>query len=197
MDCVIYIHGKGGSPQEAKHYEKLFPNRKVIGINYFSDKPWEAGKEIREEIEKAKKEYGKIILIANSIGAFFALNAKIDDFIEKAYFISPIVDMVGLIKGMMDLNGITEKQLKERGEIPVSNGEVLSWKYFDFVKNNPVKWKVCTNILYGEKDELTSFETISAFAKEHGFALVVMKDGEHWFHTDKQMKFLDEFIKEV
>lgn len=50
--------------------------------------------------------------------------------------------------------------------------------------------------LYGEKDNLTSFETISTFASFHKATLKVMKNGEHWFHTAEQMNFLDEWIKQ-
>ena len=74
-------------------------------------------------------------------------------------------------------------------------GETLSWKYLCYVRENPVVWRVPTCILYGERDNLTSYETISAFAKEHGAKLTVMPNGEHWFHTDEQMSFLDEWIK--
>ena len=48
----------------------------------------------------------------------------------------------------------------------------------------------------GENDNLTSFETISGFAKKHKAGLAVMENGEHWFHTDEQMRFLDDWIKE-
>ena len=51
-----------------------------------------------------------------------------------------------------------------------------------------------TCILYGEKDNLTSGETISEFSNRINADLSVMDDGEHWFHTDAQMKFLDDWI---
>ena len=41
---------------------------------------------------------------------------------------------------------------------------------------------------------LTSHETITAFAKAHGAELTVMDGGEHWFLTDEQMQFLDNWI---
>ena len=34
----------------------------------------------------------------------------------------------------------------------------------------------------------------AAFAKTHGAELTVMEEGEHWFHTDEQMHFLDNWI---
>ena len=44
-DSIVYVHGKGGSAQEAEHYKMLFPNHEVIGFDYRSQTPWEAKKE--------------------------------------------------------------------------------------------------------------------------------------------------------
>lgn len=32
-EIVVYVHGKGGSAQEAEHYNALFPDREVIGFD--------------------------------------------------------------------------------------------------------------------------------------------------------------------
>ena len=194
MNLVLYIHGKGGSPAESEHYKSLFPEYHVIGLDYQTFTPWATGKEIHTAVSEFKNEYEKIILIANSIGAFFCMNADISEWIEKAYFISPIVDMEKLILNMMSWANVTEEELKIKGIIPTSFGEDLSWKYLCFVREHPVQWKVPTNILYGGKDNLTSYETITAFAEKYNCKLTVMENGEHWFHTETQMQFLDNWI---
>ena len=56
-------------------------------------------------------------------------------------------------------------------------------------------WETPTEILYGGRDDLTAYETVSVFAEEHNAKLTVMENGEHWFHTDEQMRFLDEWIR--
>ena len=38
---------------------------------------------------------------------------------------------------------------------------------------------------------MTSYETISKFAKETNSSLKIMEDGEHWFHTEQQLAFLE------
>ena len=192
---VLYIHGKGGSPEESGHYTPLFPGQEVLGLDYRASTPWEAGKEIRDAVKAMKMRGSQITLIANSIGAFFSMNAGIEDAIRKAYFISPIVDMERLILDMMKDAGVTEAALKAAGTIPVPSGEELSWEYLCYVRDHPVRWSVPTGILYGGKDALTSFETISTFAKDHNAGLTVMESGEHWFHTEEQMSFLDEWIR--
>ena len=195
-DAVLYIHGKGGSAAESNHYKTLFPNCKVTGLDYQSFTPWETGKEIREAVMKLNAKYDSIVLIANSIGAFFCMNAGIDAMIHSAYFISPIVDMERLILNMMSWANVSEKELEEKGVIPTSFGEDLSWDYLCYVREHPVCWTVPTKILYGSRDNLTSYETMSVFAMTHGAELTVMEEGEHWFHTEEQMRFLDNWIIE-
>ena len=79
---------------------------------------------------------------------------------------------------------------KEKWEIATNFGETLSWDYQCYVRQHPVIWNVPTCILYGEYDNLTHVETVSAFANRHHADLTVMPGGEHWFHTDGQMRFL-------
>lgn len=193
-NAVIYIHGKGGSASESEHYKLLFPDRDVIGLYYETFTPWETGEEIRIAVEKIKAEYDCIIMIANSIGAFFSMNAGIDSIIEKAYFISPIVDMERLILDIMTLANVTEEDLKQLGVIHTDFGEDLSWEYLCYVRNHTIKWDCPAAILYGSRDNLTSYDTIKSFAEKHHADLTVMGNGEHWFHTEEQMKFLDDWI---
>ena len=194
-DVILYIHGKGGSAAESEHYRPLFPGCEVFGLDYQSFTPWETGAEIRTAVEKLKREYKNIILIAGSIGAFFSMNAGIDGMLSKAYFISPIVDMEKLISDMMVWANVSEEELKERGVIRTDFGEELSWEYLCYIREHPIRWSVPTSIIYGNNDNLTSLETVRAFAKQHGAVLTVMENGEHWFHTDEQMQFLDNWIR--
>lgn len=195
MKTVLYIHGKGGNASESTHYEKLFPDCKVIGLDYKTFSPWETGKEIHEAVAGLKTDAESIILIANSIGAFFSMNANLNGLIEKAYFISPVVNMEKLICDMMKWANVIETELEQRKIIPTDFGEELSWEYLCYVRKHPLNWQIPTSILYGENDNLTSLETIKDFAEKQGASLTVMKGGEHWFHTEEEMKFLDEWIR--
>jgi pimeloyl-ACP methyl ester carboxylesterase len=194
-DAVLYIHGKGGSAAECEHYRPLFPDCEVLGLDYQTFTPWECGAEIRAAAEKMRAGYKSLILIANSIGAFFSMSAGIDDMIQKAYFISPIVDMEKLICDMMAWANVSEAELQSKGIIPTAFGEDLSWAYLCYVRNHPIRWTVPTQILYGSRDDLTALETIRDFAEKHNALLTVMEGGEHWFHTEEQMRFLDEWLQ--
>ena len=191
---VIYVHGKGGNAEESTHYQPLFAESDVIGFDYKSQNPWEAKEEFSCFYDVHSEGYDSVILIANSIGAFLSMNALTDKRMEKAYFISPVVNMEKLIADMMMWAKVTEDELKSKKEIQTDFGETLSWDYLCYVREHPIAWTVPTHILYGEKDNLTSYETISEFANRIKATLIVMKDGEHWFHTDAQMKFLDNWI---
>ncbi|MCQ2355149.1 MAG: alpha/beta hydrolase [Clostridia bacterium] len=194
-NAVIYIHGKGGTADEAEHYKTLFPDCDVIGFDYHAKTPWEAKDEFTEYFDQIGNNYNSVILIANSIGAFFTMNANACEKVEKAFFISPIVDMERLITDMMMWAGVTEDDLHQKKEIATDFGETLSWEYLCYVKENPLTWAVPTHILYGEKDNLTSIDTVRQFARKIGATLDVMPGGEHWFHTEAQMSYVDRWIK--
>ena len=172
MNIVVYIHGQGGSAAESEHYRTLLPDCEIIGIDYQAHTPWDAEAELHDAVADLKSHCDNIILIANSIGAYYAMAAHLDQLVNVAFFISPVVDLE-------ELNGVT-----------------LSDECLCYVRNHPIKWNVPTYILYGSDDHLIPFEAINDFAEEHNATLTVMDGGEHWFHTDEQMRFLDNWIKE-
>lgn len=193
--AILYIHGKGGNAREADHYKEICEGYAVFGLDYRGDTPWETEGQLRAAYDKLAGSHESVTLVANSIGAYFAMNALQGKAIRQAFFISPIVNMEKLITDMIGWAGVTEKELREKGEIETSFGETLSWKYLCYVREHPLSWNVPTHILYGGKDHLTSLDTVRAFAEQTKAALTVMENGEHWFHTEEQMAFLDSWIK--
>ena len=195
-DLIVYVHGKGGSAGEAEYYKMLFPKSEVIGFDYRSQTPWEAKEEFPIFFAQQRQRCDCLTLIANSIGAFFSMSALDETMIDRDYFISPVVDMENLICNMMCWANVTAQVIAQKREIPTDFGETLSWNYLCYVRQHPMIWNVPTCILYGEHDNLTSIETVSAFAKRYHADLTVMPGGEHWFHTEEQLQFLDHWIRE-
>lgn len=191
---ILYVHGQGGTAEEAEHYKPLFPDCTVVGLSYQAETPWEAEKEFSAAFQRLAELYDSVILIANSIGAYFSMCALPQEKLEKACFISPIVNMEKLICDMMVWAKTSEAELREKSRIETTFGETLSWEYLCYVRSHPVDWRTPTRILYGSRDHLTSRETVTAFAKAHQAELTVMENGEHWFHTEEQMAFLDGWI---
>ena len=196
-NAVIYVHGKGGNAEEADHYKQFFDDSfEIIGFDYKSLNPWDAKIEFRNYFHSIISKYNKIYLIANSIGAYFSLIFLFDMPIEKAMLISPIVDMESIILNMMKCENVTEDELMLEKEIETSFGESLSWEYLSYVRKNTIHWDIPTNILFADNDNMTSVDTMINFANKINANLTTMRDGEHWFHTNEQMDFLDKWFKE-
>ena len=196
-DAVLYVHGKDGTADEAKDYEKFFPDAYVYGFDYKAQNPWEAKNEFIEAAKELSEKYNRVILVAESIGAYFSMNAGIDKYVDRAYFISPIVNLERLIMNMIGWANTTEEELERRGIIPVEFGEDLSWEYLSYVRENRISWSTPTEILYGSLDNLQSLDTIEEFVNRTSAGLTVMEGGEHWFHTKEQMDFFDEWLNKV
>ncbi len=173
MIAVLYIHGQGGTAAESDHYKTLFPECEVVGLDYQAQTPWEAETELRAAVEDLKSCSDSIILIANSIGAYYSMVAHLDNLVNFAFFVSPVIDLEKL------------------------NGVKLSDEYLRYVRSHPIEWHVPTHILYGSDDHLVPYEAIDGFTKEYDATLTVMDGGEHWFHTDAQMRFLDNWIRKI
>lgn len=195
--AVLYIHGKGGSYMEAAQYRENCRGADIIGVDYEVDYPWAVEDKIMEAYTDIAKKYDLVYVLANSIGAYFAMHVLQDCKIEKALFISPILDMEKLIFTMMSWANVTEQELCEKSEIPTSFGETLSWEYLCFVREHPIVWNIPTKILYAGQDALTSRETVDKFIDSHNAELTVMENGEHWFHTEEQISFLNGWMAEA
>ena len=157
--------------------------------------PWEAKSEFQKYFADISLKYDGILLIANSIGAYFSLISLSNMPIEKATMISPVVDMESIILNMMKCESITEEELKLKKKIETSFGESLSWQYLSYVRKNTINWNIPTNILFADNDNMTSVDTMTDFANKINAKLTTMRDGEHWFHTEEQMTFLDNWFR--
>ena len=137
-ELIIYVHGKGGNADEAEHYKQLFTGSDVIGFDYHSQNPWDAKEEFSKFVDSYIAKYDSVILVANSIGAFFCLFSLSDKKIDRAFLISPIVDMEKLICDMMLWANVNESELAEKKEIETDFGETLSWDYLCYVREHPI-----------------------------------------------------------
>ncbi len=70
----------------------LFPEAEVLGFDYGRRR---RGKQsgISAVFEKQRKQCDRLTLAANSIGAFFSMSSLDETLIDRAYFISTVVDM--------------------------------------------------------------------------------------------------------
>lgn len=80
---ILYIHGKNGSYMEVEQYRKNCIGFDMVGIDYQDDVPWVVQDQIRAAYDKACERYNHIYIIANSIGAYFAMHALQNCDIER------------------------------------------------------------------------------------------------------------------
>lgn len=207
----LFVHGLGGNKEEAEAFANLavLKGWQVLGIDLpehgeRKEKdnakllPWVVVPELLTVFEMIQKNWNKFGVRATSIGAWFSLLAFSGKDIEKCLLVSPVVDMENMILNMMAGAGVSEERLMKEKEIETDFGQTLSWRYLCYVRENPVS-AICsdTSILYGENDNLVPIMVIEKFAEKNGCLLEVMENGEHWFHTEEQVRFMKEWEKEI
>jgi uncharacterized protein len=159
---------------------------------------WNSMHDLDSVMTYARQEWPDISITAVSLGAFFSLMAYQEQKLHRCLFVSPILDMVQLIRKLMADDGVTEQELEQKKQIPSASGELLDWEYYRFVCSHPVcTWSVPTYILYGGMDRLTDRTTAEAFSQRFGCHLTIAENSEHWFHTPEQLAVLDRWIISV
>lgn len=206
----LYVHGKHSRKEEAEYFAPIAERCGYQTLSFDLPEHGERAKEsypcsvqngvrdLNEIYSFIKDKYSSISLYACSLGAYFSLVAFQEVKFDRCLFLSPILDMERLIRNMMKWSDISEDELKKIGEYQTSFGEKLSWDYYEYVQNNPVKrWNGPTFILYGENDNLTEREVLDSFARNHNCDVTIMPNGEHYFHTQEQLDFLDDWLQRV
>lgn len=203
----FYVHGQGGNKEEASLLAEIVCRKgwqvlsfdlpehgeRTDEINTFD--PWHTTPELRAIMGYAKEHWEQISLYASSIGAWFSMLCFGNEQFEKCLFVSPVLDMKQLISKMMIWADVTEEQLKSELIIPTSFGQTLSWEYWRYVIEHPIlKWDTPTKILYGENDNLIDRNSIEQFSRKFHCRLSLVENGEHWFHTEKQLFILKNWI---
>ena len=155
-------------------------------------------KDLKQIIEYAKQNYSEINLWACSMGAYFSLVAYKNEEIKQCLFLSPVVNMKVIIDNMMLWSNTTEEELEEKQEIKIDFGQTLYWDYYKYVKDNPIiNWNKKTYILYGNKDNIQNEDIIKNFSNKFNCDLTILENGEHYFHTEEQLKFYKEWLEKL
>ena len=207
--AYLYVHGQGGNKEEAAAFAQTADERgwQVLSLDLPEHGerregkeplvPWQAVPELKRVI-RWLRDNGKqrVALRATSIGAWFALLGLADEALERCLLVSPVVDMERVIQTMMGWAGVSEEQLQARQVIPTSFGQNLSWEYLAYVRQHSItRWEAPTHILYAGRDNLTARPVMEDFARRFGCEMMVMENGEHWFHTPEQLAVLEEWTK--
>lgn len=171
-----------------KHGERKFEN--------YPCKVQNCVKDLGTIMRYANSVSNNISVFASSMGAYFSLLTYSNEPLQQCLFLSPVVNMECIINNMMTCFNVSEERLKLEKEISIPNGHILYWDYYCYVKEHPiVVWEKPTSILYGSEDSLCEVDEISAFVKCFNCDLQIMEHGEHYFHTEEQLKFFRQWLK--
>ena len=202
----LCLHGKGGRKEEAESFAQVVCPKgwQVLAIDLPGHgarsggpelfTPWHAVPELRDLLSLSGQKWNRLALRAVSLGAWFSLLAFQDRPLDRALFVSPVLDMERLIQEMMSWAGVTESRLEAEGEISTEFGETLSWPYLQYVRAHPVsRWETPTRILWAQKDHLVPRDTVDRFASRFRCSLTAAEGMEHWFHTPEQLAVLRQW----
>ena len=175
----LFVHGQGGNKEEAIHFAKIAVplGYQVIGIDLsIMDMPWNVLPMLLGVKAFLKVHYSSISLRANSIGCWYSMLAFENDEIDKALFVSPILDMKRFIEGMEERDGL----------------------YYEWVVSHQIAtWPNETFILRPENDLVVNDNVNEVFINRFLCNVVTLKNGEHWFHTPEQMLSLRKWEESV
>ena len=204
----LFIHGQCGCKEEALDFAGIachhgwqvlscdLPEHGARKDRRAKLLPWVAVEELSGLMAYAKGRWARVAMRANSIGAWLGMLSFQNEAIEKALLVSPVVDMALMIEEMMARANVSREQLEKEGEIATDFGQTLSWPYYLYAREHPIeRYPVLTHVLYGGKDDVVRRSALDDFVKKSGARLTIMQQGEHWFHTPQQLRFLDEWTK--
>lgn len=203
--AFLFVHGQGGNKEEAERFFRVaqkfgyavlsvdlpMHGGRTDGAKFL---PWEVVPELKAAFSYLKARYQSVSVRATSIGAYFSLLAFPQEKVEKCLFVSPLFDMENMILGMMQACGVTEERLQKEREIETPQKAILSWEYLFYARANPVKnIAVKTEILCASGDEVVPHDTVVKFAKENDCGVVTISGGEHYIHTENDVRFMEKW----
>ena len=175
----LFVHGLHGHKEEALAFAEvaLPKGYQVLGIDLpVERKPWEVMPLLNKICDYLYQHWQSVSVRANSIGSWFSLLALQCKKVERALFVSPLLDMKRFIE-----------------EQPTREDD-----YYEWVTNNPITcWDAPTFILRPKIDTIVSEAIGRDFIARHHCQVTIMPDGEHWFHTPEQIAYLKAWEEEV
>lgn len=207
--CIVAVHGSQSSKEDAAiAMVARYGEPKGAQVLSFDlpghgerrDQPCkfaECAADFKQVTDYARGIWGEIDLFGISLGAYLGLTATADAGWKRAWLLSPVVDMEGLVESMLRQNRIDAAQLEQRRIVEAADGQPIYWEDYCYVREHPIEqWPVTTSILCGGKDALCPRDTIESFAARFGCQLEVAPDAPHYFHTEEHMTLLGKWLEE-
>ena len=195
---VVYIHGVLGSAGEARSFSYL-NKYDVVGLDYEDGAPWVVGPIIQKKFDELTKPFKQVIVIANSIGAFYTYAYLDQSKIKQAFFISPLASMKSIIEWRMNKERVSEKELKQKKYIKLDNGHEFDYYFYKkyVLDNYTENWDVPTEILYAKNDEVIQYKDVQKFVELHpNTRLTIKQNSQHYLQTPEELDFIKNWLLE-
>jgi hypothetical protein len=157
--------------------------------------PMDASPEVRAFARLARSQSTEVSLLANSIGAYFSLCDTPAGTFERAWMVSPLLDLEYYIRDIMAEYSVTDEQLEAQTVIDTPRG-VLERSYLRFVEEHPARLNAPSWIIRGDQDEVVPLDTLSRFVGAPGVELVQVEGGQHFLgqppHLDTVVAWFEE-----
>lgn len=205
----LYIHNSKGSKEDAERFYDIvkedgwqvlaidLPERGERKDSKEKMNPWTVSPELTFVLSYARDHWKKISLRADGLGAYFALVSFQERKFDKVLFVSPIVDMAEHIDGMMEANDVNQETLKAGNIIEISDQLTLSWDYFLYAHDYPIRiWDVPTAMLCSTIETTFNQKVLEAFAERFDCELTFAEDCSYWFREADEEEILNSWIRE-
>lgn len=118
-----------------------------------------ANSEVRAFAQLARSQSSEVGLLAGSIGAYFSLCDTPARTFERAWLVSPLIDLEYYIRDVMAEYSVTDEQLEAQTVIDTPRA-ALEWPYLRFVEEHPARLDIPAWIIRGDQDEMVPLDTL-------------------------------------
>lgn len=171
----LFVHGHGGNKEEAQAFAEVVNplGYQVIGIDLsLMEMPEKVMSLLTDVAQYLKQNYRSINVRANSIGCWFSMQVFQQGGLDKALFVSPLLDM----KTFIECADHREK------------------RYYEWVQSHPIeRWNTETFILRPRRDAVIAEKVYESFLSQHPCQVEIVENGEHRFHTTEQLEILRQW----
>lgn len=154
-----------------------------------------ASPEIRAFARLARSQSTEVGLLASSVGAYFALCDTPVGTFERAWLVSPLIDLEYYIRDVMTEYSVTDEQLEAETVIDTPRA-MLEWPYLRFVEDHPARLDIPSWTIRGDRDEVVPLDALSQFVGAPGAELVQVEGGQHFLgrppHLDTVVAWFEE-----
>jgi len=210
-DCsrlFVAVHGKGGHKQDAAI--TAFARQAVAaGCSVLSfDLPdhGERQDSKRGTLPQAVSDLEAVCQFARTLaenvgvfalgyGAYLTMAAYARLPINWLMLAAPEVDMVRILRSMLQRAGATPAQLEKEGSVWTDTGWEVNWNHYSYAMENPVIYDACCpmDVLYGRRDELVLPEEVERFVACHHGRLTVSDEAGHRFEDEASLSALENW----